>query len=239
MAEFRKSKIPPELRGDGRRLEDMLAKKGRKAVELARYLQLRSAGAVSQWIDESRRIPKGRLLGIARFLKCGPEEISPALARQLAKEAAAILSVNRGKKGGSPLEPHDAQTPPSKAQLRGIAVMGESASWRWDEMLPAEGSVPWNRPGCYALRVMGDAMDPRYRSGEYLVIREDAKPEPDNDVLVVLHDGTAMIRELGSIRDGQVTLRKMAGSRTTLAMSDIQFIHRIVGRSDASEVTLS
>jgi SOS-response transcriptional repressor LexA len=110
------------------------------------------------------------------------------------------------------------------------------AAWQWTTMLPAEGSVPWNQPGRYALRVVGDALHPRYLSGEYLIVREDGPPQPGSDVLVVLADGTAMIRELAAVRDGSVSLNTLKGQRQTIPQATVKILQQIVGRADEAEV---
>jgi len=106
----------------------------------------------------------------------------------------------------------------------------------WTQDLPAEGSISWNRPGCYALRVLGDHLQPRYRAGEYLIAREETPIEGGVDVLAVLEDGSALIGELTSIRDGYAALNTADGRRTTVPLTSFKILHRIVGRADATEV---
>lgn len=195
-------------------------------------------GTVWQYLSGYRPLNEDAVITFAEVFGVPIASISPSLARAINSKVAAAKIGSRSARNGSLSEPgivHSSQ-PSNKAIIRGVAKMAALASWVWTEMLPAEGSVPWNRSGCYALRVMGDAMHPRYKSGEYLILREDAPIDADSDVLVVLKDGTAMIRELASIRDGQLALRGPGNERTTVDQQTVQFLHRIVGRADASEV---
>lgn len=232
---FRPSKLTADQRADAARLAAALVKASKSQADLAKHLGI-TPGAVGHWINGQRAINEDRLVETAAFLKVRPEDLSPSIAVALSRKLALSKSPGRRHISGSRGELVEAQNPPIKAKVRGIATMNQSGAWQWAEMLPSEGSIEWSRPGCYALRVMGDAMHPRYKSGDYIIVREDQAPEPDCDVLVVLKDGSAMIRELASVREGNVALRGLSGARQTIEQAKIQFMHRIVGRSDVSEI---
>lgn len=68
-------------------------------------------------------------------------------------------------------------------EFRGIPVYGsilkvEEQPTGWLE------DVPCSDPEGYALRVVGTALDPRYRDGEVLLLLPSAEPAPGDDVLV-------------------------------------------------------
>lgn len=241
------SELTPEQLADAKRLRNLFdawqaagkKSKGHRRTQqhlATRYFRHSTAGTVWQYLHGHRPLNEDAVHLFAQAFGCSLADISPSLARSFNSKVAATRIGSKVRDSGSRREPYIVQTSPTKAEIRGVATMSQSGTWQWTDMLPGEGSVPWNRPGCYALRVIGDAMHPRYKSGEYLIVREDAPIEADTDVLVVLKDGTAMVRELASKRDGHVALRELTGARLTVDEARIEIIHRVVGRSDASEV---
>lgn len=116
--------------------------------------------------------------------------------------------------------------------------MDVQGNWRWEEMESSPGAVHWpGTPGVYAVQLRGDAMQPRYRSGTFAIVRNRGECEPGSDVLVVLIDGTAMIRELASDTGGFIVLRRLRdGERQTISRVDVRLMHRVVGQVEASEL---
>lgn len=64
-------------------------------------------------------------------------------------------------------------------------------------------AVPSSDPNAYALRVVGNSMLPRIKSGEYVLIEPAQTYTNGDDVLVRTRDGRAMIKEFVYLRDGQ------------------------------------
>ncbi|MBM5812819.1 MAG: LexA family transcriptional regulator [Gammaproteobacteria bacterium] len=210
------------------------AKTGETQLRLATRLRV-SPPFVWQLLKGYRRISEDWMLKLAHAFDVPPSAISPTLARNFNRKVATSRFPNASSGKDSRCRADMMQNSPVTT-IRGVIIMNDSASWQWTEMLPAEGAIPWARPRRYALRITGDALQPRYKSGEYLIVSETDPPEPDTDVLLLLRDGTAMIRELASIRDGMIALRAIGtGSRRTIRQADVDFIHRIVGRADHSE----
>jgi len=81
----------------------------------------------------------------------------------------------------------------------------------------------------YALRVRGESMRPRIKSGEFIVVEPNATPNPGDDVVVICHDGRKMVKELLYTRDGEVTLGSINSgfSPFSLPLKDIQDIHYV------------
>jgi len=81
----------------------------------------------------------------------------------------------------------------------------------------------------YGLKVRGDGMRPRIKSGEHIVIEPGIKAEPGDDVLVKFSDGSAVVKELLWIRDGEVCLGSVSSAipPITRPLDAILSVHRI------------
>lgn len=82
-------------------------------------------------------------------------------------------------------------------------------------------------PNAYALKVVGDSMQPRIRSGEYVLIEPNKPFMSGDEVLVKTHCGRAMIKQLMYRRDGEVRLLSVndAHPPITLLETEIEKIH--------------
>lgn len=232
-----RSDLSDEQRADAERLRALFKERGPRLKLTQKTFAARfEAGTpsnVSQVLIGHRPLNAKMAAKFAQALRCNVADFSPSLAREL-KHLSASISTKAPVTGasGEPAPRYAATAP-----VRGIAVMDDRATWRWEDTEPGTGSVPWGGgPDSYAIQLHGDAMQPRYRSGVYAIVRESAPCDPDCDVLVVLRDGTAMVRELASKRDGIVVLRRLKdGERQTVAAAAIRSMHRVVGQVDASE----
>lgn len=65
---------------------------------------------------------------------------------------------------------------------------------------------PAKDTNAYALRVRGESMRPRIKSGEFIIVEPNSAANPGDDVVVICKDGRKMVKELLYIRDGEVTL---------------------------------
>lgn len=81
----------------------------------------------------------------------------------------------------------------------------------------------------YGLKVRGDSMRPRIKSGEYIVVEPNADALPGDDVVVRFVDGSAVVKELLWIRDGEVCLGSINNGvpPITRPMTTIRSIHRV------------
>ena len=84
-------------------------------------------------------------------------------------------------------------------------------------------------PNAYALKVRGDSMRPRIRSGEYIVVEPSVEAQPGDDVVVKFLDGSAVVKELMWIRDDEVCLGSVNNGipPITRPLSEILTIHRV------------
>lgn len=73
------------------------------------------------------------------------------------------------------------------------------------------------------------AMPPRFRAGEAVLIELAAMPAPGDDVLLTLHDGRALVRELAAIDAKAFKVLDATGAAVTLPLSEVQQASLVVG----------
>jgi phage repressor protein C with HTH and peptisase S24 domain/DNA-binding XRE family transcriptional regulator len=93
-------------------------------------------------------------------------------------------------------------------------------------------------PNAYGIRVRGDSMRPRIKSGEYIVAEPNVEAQPGDDVVVRLHDGRSMVKEFLWQRDDELSFGSVNNGYPpiTLLRSEVESIHRvaaIIPRSSA------
>lgn len=81
----------------------------------------------------------------------------------------------------------------------------------------------------YGLRVRGDSMRPRIKSGEYIVVEPNSEAQPGDDVVVKFLDGSTVVKELLWIRDGDVCLGSINNgiAPMTIPLQKVEYIHRV------------
>lgn len=81
----------------------------------------------------------------------------------------------------------------------------------------------------YAIRVRGDSMRPRIKSGEYIVAEPTIESQPGDDVVVMRKDGRALVKELLWIRDDEASLGSINNGipPITIPLREIKSIHRV------------
>lgn len=86
-------------------------------------------------------------------------------------------------------------------------------------------------PHAYALRIKGDSMHPRYRAGEYVVVTPSIEAQPGRDVVVKLHDGNCVLKQLNWIRDDELQLLSINNGYEpmTIARQEIDCVERVAG----------
>ena len=84
-------------------------------------------------------------------------------------------------------------------------------------------------PGAYGLRVRGDSMRPRIKSGEHIVVEPGIEAQPGDDVVVEFLDGSAVVKELLWIREGEACLGSINNGipPITRPLDTIRSIHRV------------
>ncbi|WP_430318302.1 LexA family transcriptional regulator [Pseudomonas nitroreducens] len=82
-------------------------------------------------------------------------------------------------------------------------------------------------PNAYALKVVGNSMEPRIRSGEFVIIEPNKPYVAGDEVLVRTTSGQSMIKVFMYARDGMIRLLSVndAHPPLTIAETDIEKIH--------------
>lgn len=86
-------------------------------------------------------------------------------------------------------------------------------------------------PDAYGLRVVGNSMTPRIKSGEFVLIEPGMKYMNGDDVLVKTSNGRAMIKEFVYLRDGQYRFDSYGPGHDPiyLDISEVVTIHFVGG----------
>ena len=171
-----------------------------------------------------------KALGVSQQSITAYERGDSAPRTHMLEKLASILGISSqfllaGAAIRSTLEKdRDPQAMDGRVSVRLTIKMSAEASWITSDAVASSGTVEFhsNYGPAYAIRVTGDALHPRVRSGEFIIVEPGAALEIGDEVLVSLHNGTSMIRELLWRRDGQTALMGVVdGSRLTLQDSEI------------------
>lgn len=118
-----------------------------------------------------------------------------------------------------------------KIPVVGTAQLGDGGFWLELGHPPGAGDgfidVPSDDANAYAVRVIGDSMHPRIKSGEFVICEPSRAYAAGDEVLVVTKDGRSTVKEFLFSRDGRVVLSAINENhgRLTLAVDEIEKIH--------------
>jgi len=86
-------------------------------------------------------------------------------------------------------------------------------------------------PRAYALRIKGDSMHPRYRAGEFVVVTPSIEAQPGRDVVVKLHDGNCVLKQLNWVRGDELQLLSINNGYEpmTIGRQEIDCVERVAG----------
>ena len=183
-----------------------------------------SEAAVSKWCNGgtvSLSAKSARLA--ARFLCVRADWLNEGIGHALNPDLISDMD-------GSKIETISVQ--PRKVRIVGVVNLMSDGSWSTDDLRNAGGelNIGSEDSEAYAVKVVGDAMHPRIRSGEFVVAEPGHGYGPGDEVVVVTTDGRAMVKEFLFARDGQIVLHSVNDShgRTTLQESEVKSIHYVV-----------
>lgn len=227
MQKFQPSRLTPEQRKEAATLDRMTKAHRGLQARVSKRLNVTPA-TVNQVVAGLR--PLQLEMAAAFAVESGEPlaSFSPRLARQI-----SMLAQQAGSRG-EPSSRHTLQ----RIRAKGIATMNAEGFWRVDEVKPLDGRIQrvTGDPDTYAIRIEGDALEPRYQSGDYIIVRPAAPCEAGRPVYVVLLDGRATIRDLVRQAEGIVVLRNIRdGSRMTLKEGEVYLMQRVVGQADPIE----
>ncbi len=190
----------------------------------------------------------GSQKAVAEALECAPNYVSRIIGgtKNLSGDMARIWEKKLGiapytldgikvvgaddPTKGSRHEPLPVQT--GRVPVLGVAQLGADGYWAAGDLGAGGGAVEFASQDehAYALKVVGDSMHPRIKSGEYVVAEPSHAYGAGDEVVVVTTDGRAMVKEFVYRRDGQVALNSVNNGhgRLTLAEGEIESIHYVV-----------
>jgi phage repressor protein C with HTH and peptisase S24 domain len=162
----------------------------------------------------------GRGIVIARSLSVSPKAVSKwfngeAMPRQDKMNAlATLLKVDPIWLQHGDVAPGNGPTITDKVEYAGplknglVRVVGEAMLGVDGAIEMVEANDGWLKiysddPDAFGLRVRGDSMWPRIKSGEYVLVEPNRTIYPGDEVFVRTSDGHNMIKVLGYDRDGE------------------------------------
>lgn len=139
------------------------------------------------------------------------------------------------------LEPGPPITSPwRQIKIVGTAQMGTQGYWYAIENGDGYVEFPSRDPGAYALRLKGNSMAPAIKNGWVAVVEPNGQLIPGEYVMVRLHDGESMVKELLYANDVEVSLASVndAYDRRTIPVEQIQHIHYVGAVCPPSKVKM-
>ncbi len=178
-------------------------------------------GGVGHWLN-GRREPKLEMIN--RFL--AELGLPPMAVPQ-----ADAIEVEPGPPITSPWR---------KIQIVGTAQMGTQGYWYAIENGDGYVEFPSRDPGAYALRLKGNSMAPAIKNGWVAVVEPNGQLIPGEYVMVRLHDGESMVKELLYANDVEVSLASVndAYDRRTIPVEQIEHIHYVGAVCPPSKVKM-
>ncbi|WP_366555438.1 XRE family transcriptional regulator [Aquibaculum sediminis] len=181
-----------------------------------------SQQAVQQLEAGSIRNPR-YLLRLAEVMGADPKALAEGRYQPAATEAAEPLA------GGALLNARDLPVFASaQAGPDGMVVTFDPIEWI---QRPAPLATVRD---AFAMYVVNDSMEPRYRQGDLLLIHPQRPVRPGRDVLVIVaaEDGEhrAWVKELVSLDAGRLRLRQLNPAQEfEIARSQVNDLHLVVG----------
>lgn len=87
------------------------------------------------------------------------------------------------------------------------------------------------RGEAFAIRVSGDSMEPRLYSGELVIVGRGVAPQKNGDCVVEMKDGSALVKQYRSQRDGVVFLHQLnPDQEIRLDATKVRTIHAVLYR---------
>ena len=184
--------------------------------------------------EASRRIGRNSAYLFQYLYRNTPRKLDEDTRQGLADLLEVHESVLRE---GTPAQMSDVvhdYAPPNRLPLVGSAASTDQAHILMNGG-EARGYVdrPPNLNGvedAFAVEMVGDAMEPRFRAGEILHIHPGRAVARGDDVLVEMKDGRATVREFVRIDNNTVVFRQQnPATEIELDKDEVARIHRIVG----------
>lgn len=201
--------------------------------------------ASSKWLNLESMPDRLQMIKLADFLKVRAEWLehgvepkrSEFMTPELTREAirlAAIMTKQTNVEGEA-FPVRDGLIP-----VVGMAQLGTDGYFEAMDYPVGHGDgyirISSDDPNAYALKVVGNSMEPRIRSGEFVIIEPNKTYMAGDEVLVRTVSGKSMIKVFMYARDGMVRLLSVndAHPPLSIAESDIEKIHFVGAISKSS-----
>lgn len=191
-----KKSLTTEQLEDARRLKALYESK-KKKLGITQYtigdeLDI-TQGAVGHYLNGRNALNVEIASKFASLLEVSISDFSPSLAAIVADQARNLS--------------HDSIEYAGKVRDGFVPVVGEAVLGVDGSVDMAEIQAGWLRiysqdKDAYGLKVKGDSMWPRIKSGEYVVIEPNTPIHPGDEVFVRTKDGHNMIKVMNKTRDG-------------------------------------
>ncbi|MFA5920077.1 MAG: LexA family transcriptional regulator [Methylococcaceae bacterium] len=119
-----------------------------------------------------------------------------------------------------------------KIPVAGATQLNDNEHWSILDRTHEGGFIvfPIKNSSAYAMRCDGDAMAPRIKNGEFVVIDVGSKAEPGDEVLITHLDGGLKVKVFLYERDNMLYFMSINNSHAlSIAAGDIKEIHPIAG----------
>ena len=96
---------------------------------------------------------------------------------------------------------------------------------------PASVTFPTRNATAYGLRIRGDGLRPRVKSGEFVIVEPDIEAANGDDVVLTLKDGRRFLKQLLYRRGSEVSFGSVneSGHTFTIHEDEIEDIHFVAG----------
>ncbi|EDH7841918.1 phage repressor protein C [Salmonella enterica subsp. enterica serovar Kentucky] len=160
-----------------------------RGIAIARALDVSSKG-VSKWFNAESLPRQEKMNDLANFLKVDVVWLQHGSVRQsTTTNPQSLTFVGQLRKG--------------LVRVVGEAILGVDGAIEMTEERDGWLKIYSDDPEAFGLRVKGDSMWPRIKSGEYVLIEPNTKVCPGDEVFVRTIEGHNMIKVLGYDRDGE------------------------------------
>lgn len=160
-----------------------------RGMAIARALNLSSKG-VSKWFNAESLPRQEKMNALARFLKVDVVWLQHGTVSVKASGSDESLTYIGHFKNGL-------------VRVVGEAILGVDGAIEMTEDRDGWLKIYSDDPEAFGLRVKGDSMWPRIKSGEYVLIEPNTKVCAGDEVFVRTTEGHNMIKVLGYERDGE------------------------------------
>ena len=188
-----------------------------RGMAIARALKMSSKG-VSKWLNAESLPRQEKMNALAKYLKTDLVWLQHGEPKGAESQRDGQISYAGKLKFGV-------------VRVVGEAVLGVDGAIEMTEQPDGWLKIYSDDPEAFGLRVKGDSMWPRIKSGEYVLIEPNTKVRSGDEVFVRTADGHNMIKILGYERDGeyQFTSINQDHRPITLPFHEVSTVEYVAG----------